>query len=318
MVSGVEPTNNPRHIMNRIATLRRALDLIKESSKQILAQVDGPAGVGKTTLMEKIAGRGYSVIDLDVFDEQASKEMGLDDGWKSSDLYSDKLLAKVHKLRQRLLDNWLEENDPDRSIVFGIHTEGKTRYKVNAAEKILLTDDVSKIVDRRMKRDDLDEGDRSSLRKETLDHIKELKALGFVEMKADEVLAMFSRISLDSSDKRTFSDNDKTYNVEKLWHLTRDNDISEIVTENFEEVLSDPVWGEKGNEYSALDVLSNREKYADDYERIIAADLRYPIMIYKDHVVDGVHRLAKAYVKRLTKIKAQVISKEQMKEALLS
>ena len=177
--------------MNRIAILRRALDLIKESAKQILAQVDGPAGVGKTTLMKKISGRGYHVIDLDLFDEQASKEMGLDDGWKSSDLYSDKLLSKVHKLRQRLLDNWLEENDPDKSIVFGIHTEGKTRYKVNAETKILLTEDVSKIVARRIKRDDLDEADRSSLRREALDHIKELKALGFVEMKADDVLAMF-------------------------------------------------------------------------------------------------------------------------------
>lgn len=168
--------------------------MIKESAKQILAQVDGPAGVGKTTLMEKIAKRGYSVIDLDVFDEKASKEMGLDDGWKSSDLYSDKLLAKVHKLRQKLLDNWLEENDPDKSIVFGIHTDGKTRYKVNAETKILLTDDVSKIVGRRIKRDKLDEADRPSLRKETLDHIKELKALGFVEMKVDDVLAMFGTI----------------------------------------------------------------------------------------------------------------------------
>lgn len=194
MVSGVEPANNPRYRMNRIATLRRALKLIKESSQQILAQVDGPAGVGKTTLMEKIAKCGYSVIDLDLFDEQASKEMGLDDGWKSSDLYSDKLLAKVHRLRQRLLDNWLEENDPDRSIVFGIHTEGKTRYKVNAATKILLTDDVSRIVDRRIKRDKLDEADRPSLRRETLGHIKELKALGFVEMEANDVLAMFGDI----------------------------------------------------------------------------------------------------------------------------
>lgn len=178
--------------MNRLKTLQKALLLVKRASQSILAQIDGPAGVGKTTLMEKIEKRGYSVIDLDVFDEQASKEMGLDAGWKSSEQYSDKLLAKVHKLRQKLLDNWLEENDPAKSIVFGVHTEGDTRYRINTDNKMLLIDDVSKIVDRRIKRDGLDESDRTSLKKETLSHIKELKDLGFIPMKADEVLVMFN------------------------------------------------------------------------------------------------------------------------------
>jgi len=186
--------------MSRLKTLQKALLLVKRASQPILAQVDGPAGVGKTTLMENIEKRGYSVIDLDVFDEQATKEFGLDDGWKSSEQYSDKLLAKVHKLRQKLLDNWLEENDPAKSIVFGIHTEGDTRYRINTDNKILLVDDVSKIVDRRIKRDGLGQADRASLKKETLGHIKELKDLGFLPMKADEILSMFGRIKKKASE----------------------------------------------------------------------------------------------------------------------
>jgi hypothetical protein len=44
--------------------------------------------------------------------------------------------------------------------------------------------------------------------------------------------------------------------------------------------------------YSPIDVLKikkKKQKYADETKRIKEADLNYPIIIYKNYVVDGVY-----------------------------
>lgn len=52
-------------------------------------------------------------------------------------------------------------------------------------------------------------------------------------------------------------------------------------------------WGE-GN-ISVNDVLKNPQKYKDDYNRIINADLKYPIIMdIKGNIYDGVHRYIKS------------------------
>ena len=48
----------------------------------------------------------------------------------------------------------------------------------------------------------------------------------------------------------------------------------------------------------------NKDKYKKDYELIKDAKLNYPIIIYKSRIVDGVHRLAKAHMKKVKKLKA--------------
>ena len=57
-------------------------------------------------------------------------------------------------------------------------------------------------------------------------------------------------------------------------------------------------WGDPSKKilYSPQDVLNEPKKYKDDYERIINAELNYPIIITKNNsVVDGIHRLIKAF-----------------------
>ena len=120
-----------------------------------------------------------------------------------------------------------------------------------------------------------------------------------------------------SSDKRTFSDNDKTYDVEKLWAITKDNKVDETSVKSLEKRLKDLCWGKKGSKYSAHDVLADKKKYKEDYKRILEADLEYPIMIHNGYIVDGVHRLAKAYLDKIATIKTQKISRKQMSEALM-
>lgn len=56
-------------------------------------------------------------------------------------------------------------------------------------------------------------------------------------------------------------------------------------------------WGDSINPYSAYDVLLNPEKYKEDIQRLNNIDMSYPIIIYKNQIVDGVYRLLYCYIK---------------------
>lgn len=82
-------------------------------------------------------------------------------------------------------------------------------------------------------------------------------------------------------------------------------------------------WGEpdKNVDFSPKDVLENPKKYKKDYERIQNADLSYPIIIAdgkKPHIIDGVHRLTKAYIKKKTTIKAYVFDKKILSKFIIA
>lgn len=62
---------------------------------------------------------------------------------------------------------------------------------------------------------------------------------------------------------------------------------------------------EKGNRYSPNDVLKNPKKYKEDYEKIMNADLSYPIITIADaYVADGIHRIVYAKQTNAKTIKA--------------
>ncbi len=69
--------------------------------------------------------------------------------------------------------------------------------------------------------------------------------------------------------------------------------------------------------YSAKDVLENKDKYKKDYEMIKESKLNYPIIIYKSKVIDGIHRLAKAHIKGIKKIKAVKFTDKLMNTFIL-
>jgi hypothetical protein len=43
----------------------------------------------------------------------------------------------------------------------------------------------------------------------------------------------------------------------------------------------------------SIDKNNNPEKYYEEYNRINKANLNYPIIIDKNNIIDGVHRLTK-------------------------
>jgi len=70
--------------------------------------------------------------------------------------------------------------------------------------------------------------------------------------------------------------------------------------------------------YSPLDVINNPKKYRDEYNKINEANLNYPIIIDKYNIIDGVHRLTKAYLLGEKNIKAYSFNKKLLKKFLIN
>lgn len=118
---------------------------------------------------------------------------------------------------------------------------------------------------------------------------------------------------------QTFSDNKGVYSVDMMFAYLKNNKypIKKINVEEYMDTLEYPGWGEpdKNIYYSAMDVVNNPKKYSDDYKRILKADLSYPIIISSDNfIVDGVHRLTKAFLSKKKTIKAYIFNDDLMKK----
>lgn len=81
-------------------------------------------------------------------------------------------------------------------------------------------------------------------------------------------------------------------------------------------------WGDPKQNiyYSPFNVIENPKNkiYKDEIKRIKKADLTYPIILNNNDVIDGVHRLTKAYLTKQKKIKAYVFTKRQMNKFLIN
>jgi disulfide oxidoreductase YuzD len=89
-------------------------------------------------------------------------------------------------------------------------------------------------------------------------------------------------------------------------------------------LLKRKVWGSNGKSYdlSPMEVIedpSNKD-YSYQQEKIEKADLKFPIFLVKKdgklRVVDGYHRLAKAFQQGKKKIKAKTINQKEWEEII--
>ena len=112
----------------------------------------------------------------------------------------------------------------------------------------------------------------------------------------------------------TFSSGKKVYSVDLMLAYVNiyKPKYKNILVEDLLHVLEYKGWGnpEKNIYYSALDVINNpgRKKYKHEIDRIKNADLKYPIILHKNYIVDGVHRLSKAFLDGKKTIKAYVFT----------
>lgn len=134
--------------------------LLKESKRNnVICHITGRSGSGKTTLLLKIKELFpmVKILDLDLLDEASDRKYDLPTGWKSSDLYSDDLLEKIHAYRQLLLDKFISKNK--NIVLAGHHVEDFTVYNFNATKRFTLNTPSKIIKKQRMKRDGMSSED---------------------------------------------------------------------------------------------------------------------------------------------------------------
>ena len=125
----------------------------------------------------------------------------------------------------------------------------------------------------------------------------------------------------------------------KTWHNHRDfysvdmmiaylnthkHPVIKLSLDTFVPQLNEIVWGderkESGKGWSPMTVVEKigMKKYQENAERIKEADLSYPIIVTEKHVIiDGYHRLAKAYLEGKKDIKVNVIDDALLRKFLL-
>jgi ParB-like chromosome segregation protein Spo0J len=100
-------------------------------------------------------------------------------------------------------------------------------------------------------------------------------------------------------DENTFTHNSRVYSLGKLNTLVKENPISTIK-------ISELDW-----------IFKYDNPLEDEPERILTANIKQPILITKSQgkwvVLDGLHRIAHAKIKKVSVLPCKVVSKDQLK-----
>ena len=70
--------------------------------------------------------------------------------------------------------------------------------------------------------------------------------------------------------------------------------------------------------YSAMDIMNNPDKYKDHMDKFRSPILKYSIILSSEYgVVDGTHRIIKAYMKKIKDMKYYLFDKTLMKKFII-
>jgi hypothetical protein len=120
---------------------------------------------------------------------------------------------------------------------------------------------------------------------------------------------------------RSYRDNKRIYSVDMMIAYVNifKHPIESIPIEEFHSQLTENIWGER-TPLSPMQVIEkiDLKKYSSNAERIHKADLSYPIFVDSAHrILDGYHRVSKAYIEDKKNVRAYVFDAELMKKFIL-
>lgn len=121
---------------------------------------------------------------------------------------------------------------------------------------------------------------------------------------------------------QTFSDDKFIYSVDMMMAYLMDfkHPVTKIKVSEWIHSLEQSAWGdpEKKISYSPFDVIQNPSKYPKEFERVQKADLKFPVIIANGFIVDGQHRLTKAYINNESFLKAYIFDKKLLKNFVIA
>ncbi|MBI3627117.1 ParB N-terminal domain-containing protein [Candidatus Uhrbacteria bacterium] len=111
---------------------------------------------------------------------------------------------------------------------------------------------------------------------------------------------------------------DFSWDEKKVWKLSLP--VTQMKTLELEWHFDIPFLQENDGVYNLKprDVIVNPEAHAEEYERTMNSDLSYPIDIMENRgrwlILDGLHRLMKAYILEWETVNVRVVPKEKIPE----
>jgi len=132
------------------------------------------------------------------------------------------------------------------------------------------------------------------------------------------------QIAIKMLDLKTWHNYKDIYSVDMIlaYLNSRKHPVVKLQVKELEPQLHEPVWG-NGKGWSPMTVIDKiglkiYKKYKEDADRIKEADLSYPIIVTSNHtLIDGYHRLAKAFMEGKKDINVNVIDSVLMRKFLL-
>lgn len=113
---------------------------------------------------------------------------------------------------------------------------------------------------------------------------------------------------------------DFDWEEEKVWRL--DIPVTEMDIRELAWHFDIPFHWHQGSAYNltSREIMENPSEYAEEYQRTMNADLKYPIDIMENKgrwlVLDGLHRLMKASVQGMERVNVRIIPREKIPEIL--
>lgn len=122
-------------------------------------------------------------------------------------------------------------------------------------------------------------------------------------------------------DRHLASHNEMTVDVYRLIHATESVPVQEMEVTEFQSELDEECWtdtsGEKISPSYVIGKIKEEEdldtaarehpELAEHIRRLGQADYSHPIIVYNGHILDGVHRLAKAVVDGEARVKVKIL-----------
>ncbi len=103
----------------------------------------------------------------------------------------------------------------------------------------------------------------------------------------------------------------KWYSVSRIVELSKKIKPKQVIVDDYVHLLSQPVWAP----VRPIDVLMFPKEYPEHDNRIKKANMKFPILVNNGNIIDGIHRLCKAYRKKQKKISARIIDNNTLKKA---
>jgi len=118
---------------------------------------------------------------------------------------------------------------------------------------------------------------------------------------------------------KTYHNNKNIYSVDMMLSYINiyGHQIVKLPIDIFIPQLKEKVW----TPWSPMDVIEkmHMKKYKDDAERIQKANLAYPVIVTAKHnIVDGYHRIAKAYLEKKKYVDVYIFDSELMNKFIIN